>query len=40
VRDALLPIFLRLFANERALSWMFDNEVDLETPAMPPARAA
>ena len=28
-----MPVFLRLFASERAMRWIFDFQVDLETPA-------
>jgi 2-polyprenyl-6-methoxyphenol hydroxylase-like FAD-dependent oxidoreductase len=28
-RDLMIPIFLRVFANERAMRWIFDYEVDL-----------
>jgi 2-polyprenyl-6-methoxyphenol hydroxylase-like FAD-dependent oxidoreductase len=40
VRDVTLPVFVRLFASERAMSWMFDYEVELDTPIVAPARAA
>jgi 2-polyprenyl-6-methoxyphenol hydroxylase-like FAD-dependent oxidoreductase len=29
-RDLMIPIFLRLFANERSMRWIFDYEVQLE----------
>jgi 2-polyprenyl-6-methoxyphenol hydroxylase-like FAD-dependent oxidoreductase len=31
LRDLMVPIFLRVFANERAMRWIFDYQVELET---------
>jgi 2-polyprenyl-6-methoxyphenol hydroxylase-like FAD-dependent oxidoreductase len=31
-RDLMVPIFLRFFANERAMRWIFEYQVDLEAP--------
>jgi 2-polyprenyl-6-methoxyphenol hydroxylase-like FAD-dependent oxidoreductase len=31
-RDLMVPIFLRLFATERAMRWIFEYQVDLEAP--------
>jgi 2-polyprenyl-6-methoxyphenol hydroxylase-like FAD-dependent oxidoreductase len=30
-RDLMVPLFLRFFANERAMRWIFEYQVDLET---------
>jgi 2-polyprenyl-6-methoxyphenol hydroxylase-like FAD-dependent oxidoreductase len=40
LRDLMVPLFLRLFANERTMRWIFDYQIDLGTPVASPARAA
>jgi len=30
-RDLMVPIFLRFFANERAMRWIYEYQLDLES---------